>query len=170
MQNKHSFRVLVMGVSGSGKSTVGELLARALACRFFDGDDFHPESNIAKMKSGEALNDNDRLPWLKIIAEQFKQASNTDESVVIACSALKKSYRDVLRTGDANLQIVHLAPDLSSLKTRTEQRNHFMPAALLQSQLDTLEAPLSGEQAICVNNEQEPKIIIPELVAWLQRY
>lgn len=160
-------RVLVMGVSGSGKSTIGKLLADALECEFCDGDDLHPAENISKMKCGHSLNDADRLPWLHKIAERFRAATDNSESIVIACSALKKSYRDILREGDACLRIVYLAPSTDSLINRMKNREHFMPSSLLQSQLDTLEAPTSEELALRVSNQEEATLLTPDILKWL---
>jgi gluconokinase len=156
-----------MGVSGSGKSTIGNLLADALECEFCDGDDLHPAENISKMKGGYSLNDADRLPWLHKITERFRAATDTRESIVIACSALKKSYRDVLREGDACLRIVYLAPSTDSLLKRMKNREHFMPISLLQSQLDTLEVPTKEELALLVSNEDEAPLLIHNILKWL---
>jgi gluconokinase len=145
--NENHCRVIVMvGVMGSGKSTVGKLLARQLGWRFIEGDDFHPPSNIQKIRSGVALTDSDRLPWLQSVKAAIVEALNRGESAVIACSALKKSYRDILRT-NGEVKFVYLKARLSLIKARLRQRrHHFMNPALIRSQFDTLEEPKKALQ------------------------
>lgn len=138
--------IIITGVAGSGKSSVGALLAQQLGCSFYDGDDFHPQANIDKMRSGLALNDADRAPWLQSIHD-FIVARLQMESLVVACSALKQQYRDILEQGlpAAQVQWVHLQGDFDLVYSRILQRaGHFMPIELLQSQYDTYEAPRSG--------------------------
>lgn len=147
--------VLVMGVSGSGKSTIGIALAQAINGRFVDGDDLHPESNIEKMQSGQPLNDDDRAPWLEKIAKEYISAKQRTESLIIACSALKLSYREILRTSDSNLITVFIDVDRDVLLRRMQERDHFMPPELLQSQLDTLEHP-KGELNTVVTDGTYP--------------
>ncbi|MFC4701547.1 gluconokinase [Glaciecola siphonariae] len=144
MKDTQGLNVLVMGVSGSGKTTIGRMLAQELAGEFIDGDDLHPQNNIDKMRQGIPLNDGDRQPWLSKVAECFATAKRQGKIRVIACSALKRQYRDVLRSGDSKLCTLFLNPDPQLLKKRMLSREHFMPTALLQSQLDTLESP-TGE-------------------------
>ncbi|MCL4166366.1 UNVERIFIED_CONTAM: hypothetical protein GTU68_064042, partial [Idotea baltica] len=131
-----------MGVSGCGKSTIGQLLSKELKIPFFDGDDFHPQSNIDKLSKGVALNDDDRHGWLVTLNELAK-AQLQDNSCVIVCSALKKSYRTILNTGiQEQVKWVHLAGSFDQIFERLNKReNHFMSSALLQSQFDTLEEP-----------------------------
>ncbi len=152
----------IMGVSGSGKSTVGKSLAEALSLPFFDGDDFHPESNIAKMSGGLPLDDQDRRPWLETLNELGKKYSKT--GAVIACSALKKNYRDILDTGITPRPIwVYLSGSLETIQDRLRKRKgHFMPPALLKSQFDTLEAP---EDAIEVRITQSAEEILEEILS-----
>ncbi|MEL7089040.1 MAG: gluconokinase, partial [Planctomycetota bacterium] len=138
-------RWVVMGVSGCGKSTVGRALAEALRTDFYDADDFHPEANVAKMASGQPLNDDDRGPWLDRLSELLRDRPGA----VLACSALKKAYRDRLSRGGDAVRFAHLHADFSTLQDRMLGRDdHFMPAALLKSQLDTLEPPTPDEALI----------------------
>ncbi len=133
-----------MGVSGCGKSTVARGLAEALGIRFADADDFHPSENVEKMRRGEPLTDDDRWPWLDTLSHWLAEES----PCVLACSALRRSYRDRLGRHQPALRFVHLAADFDTIRQRMESRAHFMPAALLQSQFDTLEPPTPGEALI----------------------
>lgn len=137
--------VVLMGVSGCGKTTVGRLLADLLGGRFIDGDDFHSPKSIAKMHSGVPLTDDDRHQWLEQLAAQIEQHSSDVSPLVIACSALKQSYRDRLRRTRDDLAFVHLEGSkkllLERLQHRASRENHFMPTTLLDSQLETLENP-----------------------------
>lgn len=130
-----------MGVSGCGKSTVGEALARSMGCRFLDGDDFHPPENVAKMASGSPLTDDDRWPWLDRLAAELASILARGENAVLACSALKEAYRQRLkRAGD--VRIVYLKGDQATIAARIAARAHqYMPPSLLPSQLATLEEP-----------------------------
>eukprot|EP00873_Tetraselmis_striata_P010391 jgi/Tetstr1/430655/TSEL_020448.t1 len=154
--------VVVMGVSGSGKSTVGTLLAEALQCPFHDADDFHPPENIAKMKRGEPLSDADRLPWLQNLHRVLKGHADRGEQAVLACSALKASYRGVLQGSipQSAIAFVLLAPSRGELMARVSKRaaegSHFMPPALLESQLSTLEALPTQMLATFSNEEGQP--------------
>ena len=135
--------VVVMGVSGSGKSQVGERLAALLDWRFAEGDAFHPEANRAKMAAGDALGDADRWPWLQAVAAWMLQQ---DRSAAVACSALRRPYRDLLRGGGADVRFLHLLVPEDELDRRLRTRaGHFMPASLLASQLSTLE-PLGPDE------------------------
>lgn len=141
--------IIVMGVSGSGKSTIGECLAKVLDADFIDGDDLHPAANITKMSRGEALSDEDRLPWLKTIATHAEQRTRAGNSVVIVCSTLKKQYRDIFRTNMSRVQFVFLDGRFDVIKCRMEARQgHFMKVSMLESQFATLERP----------DEQEPDV------------
>lgn len=133
--------VVLMGVCGSGKTTVGEALAQALHCRFLDADDFHPPANVAKMAAGEPLTDDDRWPWLDRLAREESQILARGEHAVLACSALKEAYRERLkRAGD--VRIVYLKGDEATIAHRLAQRQHaYMPPSLLPSQFATLEEP-----------------------------
>jgi carbohydrate kinase (thermoresistant glucokinase family) len=135
-------RIVVMGVSGCGKSTVGQMLAERLDAKFVDGDDLHPEENKAKMAAGIALNDEDRWGWLDKVGSVLAESEN----VVIACSALKVVYRDRIRAAAEGVKFIHLAGERKILEARLNNRqNHFMPASLLDSQLSTLQ-PLQKEE------------------------
>ena len=134
--------LIVMGVSGSGKSTIGERLAERLAWTYEDGDRFHPASNVAKMSAGHPLTDEDRWPWLQAIADEIDRVCMTGEHAVIACSALKRTYRDVLVHGRNDVRIVFLDGTQQLIASRLAQRKgHFMPPGLLDSQFKTLEPP-----------------------------
>ena len=130
-----------MGVSGSGKTTVGRALAQELGWRFNDADDLHPKANVAKMARGEPLTDDDRWPWFDRIVAEMRRLNATGESAVIACSALKASYRKRLAAG-GDVRIVYLKGDAATIEPRLARRSgHFMPASLLPSQFATLEEP-----------------------------
>lgn len=134
--------VIIMGVSGSGKSTVGRRLAEQVGWEFRDGDSFHPEANVTKMRSGTPLNDDDRRPWLLAIQSFMRQCHADGQSAVVACSALKAAYRDLLLRGEPWVRFVHLQGARELIADRMSARSgHFMPATLLDSQLATLESP-----------------------------
>jgi len=140
--------VVVMGVSGSGKTTVGEALAGRLGWRFLDADDFHPPANVAKMAAGKPLTDDDRWPWLDRLAGELRALNVAGGHAVLACSALRQAYRDRL-AGAGDVRFVHLAGDLPTIAARLEARQHrYMPASLLASQFSTLEVP---EDAVVVD-------------------
>ncbi|WP_417360123.1 gluconokinase [Galbibacter sp.] len=155
--------LIIMGVSGSGKSTIGKLLSDALDIEFYDGDDFHPQENIDKMSAGHPLNDQDRAGWLEAIHDFGLQQLEENCSCVIACSALKQSYRDVLCKGmEKELKFIYLEGDYQTIQTRLSKRNsHFMPATLLKSQFDTLEPP---KNAITVDLKLNPQQIIDKII------
>ncbi|WP_461172709.1 gluconokinase [Arthrobacter sp. Z1-9] len=137
-------RVIVMGVSGCGKTTIGDLVARELGIPFLDGDSLHPVENVAKMAAGTPLTDEDRWPWLATVGSQLADAG--DGGMVLACSALRRSYRDAIRQQAPDTVFLHLHGSKEVLRARTEGRSgHFMPPALLESQLATLE-PLAGDE------------------------
>ncbi|MEW9572997.1 gluconokinase [Rhodanobacter sp. Si-c] len=138
--------IVVMGVSGSGKSHVGATLARACGMDFVEGDELHPVANIARMSAGIPLDDADRQPWLEAIAAAI--AAHRGKGVVVACSALRRVYRDVLRQADPALRLLYLRVPRDELVRRLRERRHFMPASLLDSQLATLEEPTADEHAI----------------------
>lgn len=134
--------VLVMGVSGCGKSSVGQALAKRLGWRFVDADDYHPARNIEKMRAGLALNDEDRMPWLDRLNALLRHSAARGQPVVLACSALKQAYRSRLAGRLGRLSIVHLQGDFDTIAARLAARQHrYMPASLLRSQFDTLEPP-----------------------------
>jgi carbohydrate kinase (thermoresistant glucokinase family) len=141
--------IIVIGVSGAGKSTLGRALARALDWTFIEGDDFHPPRNVGKMRRGEPLNDEDRAPWLAELHRHIAALERQGRDAVLACSALKRSYRTVLSRGIQELRFVFLGGDSEVIRARLRDREaHFMPAGLLDSQIATLETP---EDAIFVN-------------------
>ncbi|WP_018898505.1 gluconokinase [Rhizobium sp. 2MFCol3.1] len=148
-KNTRPHAIIVMGVSGSGKSSVGEAIAQALAVEFAEGDALHPASNVEKMSKGIPLTDEDRFPWLDIIGKTMRAALDRNESIIVSCSALKKSYRDRLRTAVAgNLFFVYLHGSKELLTVRMGARKgHFMPLSLLENQLATLEVP-TGEPGV----------------------
>ena len=157
--------IVVMGVSGSGKSTVGAALAQRLQVPFADADDFHPEANIAKMTAGQPLTDDDRWPWLEALGAWLETHS---EGAVMTCSALKRSYRDVLRQHVPALGFIHLHGDRALIAQRQATRpGHFMPAALLDSQFATLEPLRSDEAGFLVDVSPEIDEIVEAAVAGL---
>lgn len=143
--------LVVMGVSGCGKTTIGEELAARLGWAFQEGDDFHPQSNVEKMRQGIPLDDADRAPWLAAIAAWAASEIAASRSAVVTCSALKRSYRDTLRQAGAALVFVYLHVPREELARRVTARHHeFMPASLLDSQLTTLEEPTADEPQVLV--------------------
>lgn len=145
-------RVVVMGVSGSGKSTVGQGLAEALGWRYIEGDSLHPPDNVARMAAGIALTDDDRRGWLDRIAAALAHARTAQQGAVVACSALKRAYRDRLRQADPALRFVWLHGDEALLASRLQARQgHYMPPSLLGSQLQTLEPPADDEAAMALD-------------------
>ena len=153
--------VLVMGVAGVGKTTIGEALARALGVRFIDADDYHPPENVAKMKAGVPLGDEDRWPWLTRLNEELKK----EQSAVLACSALKERYRRRLAQGLTDFKVVYLHGSAELIRERMKARRHrYMPAALLDSQLATLEPPLD---AIAIDVAAPLEDSVAAIVAWL---
>ncbi|MBC8056749.1 MAG: gluconokinase [Rhizobiales bacterium] len=157
-----------MGVAGCGKSTVGKLLARGLKAEFLEGDELHPPRNIERMAAGIALTDNDRRDWLLEIAQQLADARAGRHGLVVSCSALKRHYRDMLRTAASQLAFVHLHGSRALLESRLEARTgHFMPGSLLDSQLQTLEPPETDERAITLDAALPPAEIARQAAAWL---
>lgn len=160
---------IVMGVSGSGKTTVAALLAAALGCQLQEGDDLHPAANVEKMHGGTPLTDADRLPWLQKIAEVIDGWRVRSESGVLTCSALKRSYRDIVIGDRKDVTLVYLKGSYDLIHRRMAARQeHFMPVALLDSQFDALEEPTPDEQAIIVSVGQPPAEIAAEIVRQLE--
>lgn len=138
--------LLVTGVSGSGKTTVGEMLARRLGWQYAEADDFHPEENLAKMVAGHPLTDADRAPWLDAIAAWIDATTAAGRPAVVSCSALKRAYRDRLRTGRPNVRLIYLDADRNTIGARlAARRRHFFPAKLIDSQFADLEPPTDDE-------------------------
>jgi len=158
--------ILVMGVAGSGKTTLGRRLAAALGAPFIEADDYHSPANLNKMRAGVPLDDADRAPWLASLAQALSVAASARARVVCACSALKRAYRERLRRGSAvPLFLIYLDADRELLRTRlVERRSHFMPASLLESQLQSLEPPDASEEALRLN----AALPVEELVAVAQ--
>lgn len=147
--------IVIMGVTGSGKTTIGKLLAAKLGWRYFDADDFHPSANIEKMSSGQPLNDADRLPWLEILRTLVRESLERNENCVLACSALKRSYRDYLLLDD-RVKLVYLKGESRVIKSRLEQRQgHYMDPALLDSQFEILEEPGPESEVLITSNPDE---------------
>jgi len=162
----HTGLYVIMGVSGAGKSLIGARLARALLVEFVEGDDLHPPDNVRRMAAGIPLTDQNRKSWLVAIAARLRDAKRAGIGLVAACSALKRSYRDLLRSsGDAKIQFVYLAGTKALLAERlANRRGHFMPPALLDSQLDTLEEPTPDERAWVCDIRETPDAIVAGLV------
>ena len=159
--------LIIFGVSGAGKTTVGELLARELGWRFLEADDFHPAANVEKMRNGCPLTDEDRWPWLDDLREQIKKSLDAEENTVLACSALKRAYRDRLRVSD-KVKFVLLCGDHALVEQQLSgRRGHFMNPELLQSQFDDLEEPQPDENAVKIQLGRTPQEIVEEIKAKL---
>lgn len=155
---------VIMGVSGCGKTTVGQALAAALSCPFYDGDDFHPPQNVAKMASGQPLTDDDRAPWLARLHTLLADHLARQETAVLACSALKKQYRDQLRGDSRRVHFIFLDGSFDLIWQRMAARtDHYMKADMLQSQFDTLERP-SPREAITIAIDQPLAKIISQII------
>jgi gluconokinase len=160
---------VVMGVSGSGKTTVSALLAAALGCQFQEGDDLHPHENIEKMHAGIPLTDADRLPWLQAIAEEIDGWQARGESGVLTCSALKRSYRRIIIGDRPDVTLVYLKGSYDLIRRRMASRHeHFMPVALLDSQFASLQEPGPDERAVTVNVGGRPAEIAGEILRQLE--
>ncbi len=155
-----------MGVSGCGKTTIGKLLAETIGIPFVDADVFHPKENIKKMSNGIALTDVDRKPWLENINRELKKKA-AEKGVVLACSALKESYRELLSKNIEQLQWIYLKGDFKLIQDRMKQRkNHFMDVNLLQSQFDTLEEPIYGIQ---LSVEESPTDLVAQIACKIKQ-
>jgi carbohydrate kinase (thermoresistant glucokinase family) len=140
--NPNASILLIMGVSSSGKTTIGELLSKHFSWPFFDSDGFHPEANVEKMRRGVPLTDEDRVPWLHAVRERIDAQVEANQSAIFACSALKSWYREILIDGVPGLKLIHLVGSRDEIRQRAEQRVHqYMPASLVDSQFETLEHP-----------------------------
>jgi gluconokinase len=161
--------LVVMGVSGSGKSTIADHLAARLGWRYEDGDRFHPPSNVAKMSAGQPLTDEDRWPWLQAIADEIERACKAGQRVVIACSALKRAYRDILVHGRDDVRIVFLNGTQELIADRLAARKgHFMPPGLLTSQFKTLEPPQRNERPVTVSIDAPVEAIVDDIIRQLE--
>ncbi|MGM4893067.1 gluconokinase [Tardiphaga sp. 839_C3_N1_4] len=157
-----------MGVSSSGKSSIGKALADRLGWRFADGDDFHPPANIEKQRAGQPLTDDDRWPWLQSIADEIDRVTTSGEKIVVACSALKRAYRDLLLHGRDDIRIVYLDGSRELIAKRMAARkNHFMPPTLLDSQFKTLEVPGRVERPIKVSIDDDVDGIVSAIIKQL---
>jgi gluconokinase len=162
----HTGLYVIMGVSGSGKSLIGAMFARALDVEFVEGDDLHPPDNVERMAAGIPLTDNDRQGWLMAIAARLREAKRAGVGLVVSCSALKRIYRDLVRSvAAADVRFVYLAGSRELLAERmASRRGHFMPPSLLESQLAILEEPSPDEHAWVCDIRKTPDQIIADLV------
>lgn len=159
--------LVFMGVSGSGKSTAALAVVDRLGWEFAEGDDFHPPASVAKMAAGRALTDADRWGWLESLAEWTRVRDEAGTPTIISCSALRRSYREVLRRGGDNTFFVHMGGDKSMILTRMSQREHFMPPTLLESQLDTLQPLEPDEAGMEIDSAHPPERIVSLVLARL---
>jgi gluconokinase len=160
--------MIVMGVSGSGKSTIADKLAERLNWTYEDGDRFHPASNVAKMSAGLPLTDEDRWPWLQAIADEIDRVCKAGERAVIACSALKRAYREVLVHGRNDVRIIYLNGTQQLIADRLAARKgHFMPPGLLASQFKTLEPPDKRENPVTVSIDASVEAIVDDIISQL---
>jgi gluconokinase len=160
--------IVVMGVAGSGKTTIGEELGKRLGWSYEDGDKFHPKANVEKMSAGHPLTDEDRWPWLQAIADEIDRVCGRGGHVVIACSALKRAYRDVLVHGREDVRIVYLDGTQALIANRLAKRKgHFMPPTLLESQFKTLQPPAPDEHALAVSIDAPVEAIVDDIMRQL---
>ncbi|PVZ84593.1 gluconate kinase [Serratia sp. S1B] len=162
--------IILMGVSGSGKSTIGAAVAQEIKAKFIDGDDLHPRANIQKMANGQPLNDDDRAPWLQRLNDVAYSLNHKSETGIIVCSALKRRYRDQLRKDNDNMVFIYLKGSFEVIQARLQARSgHFMPSNLLKSQFDTLEEPSADEpDVICVDIDADIEGVVKRCVSALQ--
>jgi gluconokinase len=166
--SEHPCALVVMGVSGSGKSTIADRLAKRLEWTYEDGDRFHPASNVAKMSAGQPLTDEDRWPWLQAIADEIDRVCKAGERAVIACSALKRAYRDILVHGRDDVRIIYLNGTQDLIANRLSSRKgHFMPPGLLASQFKTLEPPDESENPVTVSIDASVDAIVDDIIRQL---
>jgi gluconokinase len=159
---------ILMGVSGAGKSTIGQLVGQHLGWQFYDGDRFHPPENIAKMSSGIPLDDRDRLPWLLALQNLIEKTRHDNTHAIIACSALKQSYRQLLQGEQQDILWVYLKGSYAQIWQRIQQRqNHYMKAEMLRSQLESLEEPTD---AVVIEISSTPEAIAAQIVELLKSY
>ena len=161
--------IVVMGVSGSGKSTVAAGLVERLGWDFAEGDDFHPPENVAKMAAGMPLDDEDRWPWLRALAAWVGEHEQAGRDDIVTCSALKRAYRDLLRDGHPSVWFAYVTVDAETLRERVQKRTgHYMPPSLLDSQLATLEPLQDDEPGITVAGAGSPEEVVDEILAALE--
>ncbi len=162
------WHLVFMGVSGSGKSTAARAVNEHLGWEFAEGDDFHPASNVAKMSAGLPLNDEDRFPWLESLAAWTREHDRDGRSTIVSCSALRRTYRDILRRGGERTYFVHLHGDKGLMLERMGSREHFMPPSLLESQLDTLEMLGADERGMVADIADPPGLIADQVLLRLE--
>lgn len=169
-RNDRTLTVVMMGVSGTGKTTVGRELATRLSWAFAEGDQFHPEANVAKMRQGVPLEDEDRWPWLHAIADWIGEREAAGENAVVACSALKRSYRDLLGSGNPSVWFAHLSASPEELDRRLRARpGHYMPASLLPSQLQTLQPLQPDEPGTVVDDAGGVEVVVAHILDVMPR-
>jgi gluconokinase len=157
--------IVVMGVSGAGKTTIAQALAARLKWSFIDGDSLHPQANIDKMKSGQPLDDADRVPWLAAIGAWIDARADAGEACIVSCSALKRAYRQTLARGRPQVEIVYLHGSQALIAQRlAERKSHFMPPSLLASQFHDLEPPTPDERVLTVEIDQSVEAIVEEII------
>lgn len=163
-----NFFIIFMGVSGCGKTTIGKMTAETLGVPYYEGDEYHPRENIEKMSHGIPLNDEDRDGWLQQLADLIQSKLETGESGVLSCSALKKKYRDRLRTDPENVHFIYLKGSFELIRERMEKRmNHYMPPDLLRSQFLTLEEPVD---IFTIESDQSPQEIVEKTLSYLKKF
>ncbi|GBR70038.1 gluconokinase [Gluconobacter kanchanaburiensis] len=161
--------LVIMGVSGTGKTTIASGLATRLGWRFQEGDALHPPANVEKMSAGQPLTDTDRAPWLALCHEWLRAQVEAEQGAVLTCSALKRAYREQLAGEGLPIEFVHIDTSADALAERLKRREgHFMPASLLPSQLATLEVPGDDEPVIRVSGEKHPDLVLEELIRHFQ--
>lgn len=162
--------LILMGVAGSGKTTAAENLHEALGWPVAEADDFHPRANIEKMSAGTPLTDEDRWPWLEALRDWMSEQAARGQRTIVTCSALKRSYRDLLSGADGRVLFIHLRAEESTLRERMEHRaGHFMPPTLLPSQLSTLEPLADDEDGVTVTSAETPEATFEAILAALDR-
>lgn len=162
----HQIHIVIFGVSGSGKTLIGRMLADDLKIEFLEGDDYHSKTNIKKMRSGLPLNDRDRIPWLMILKGEIERRLETNKGFVLSCSALKTSYRNVLRDAGEICFVFLDVPERIVFGRVTGRKNHFMPVTLLHSQIETLELPTEKDHDILtIDATQVPEKIIADILS-----